>query len=91
MSEPQVRPSESRTLRRTVATGALVTLRGAEESDDRLAEALSMAFLVLLESLSPVERSVFLLREIFDYEFAEIGQILGKCEVNCRQLLRRAR
>jgi RNA polymerase sigma-70 factor (ECF subfamily) len=59
--------------------------------DDRLAESLSMAFLVLLESLSPAERIVFLLRDVFDYEYAEIAQILGKSEANCRQLLRRAR
>ena len=59
--------------------------------DGRLAESLSMAFLVLLESLSPVERSVFLLHEVFDYEYAEIAHILGKSEANCRQMLRRAR
>jgi RNA polymerase sigma-70 factor (ECF subfamily) len=59
--------------------------------DVRLAESLSMAFLVLLESLSPVERSVFLLREVFDYDYAEIAQILSKSEANCRQMLRRAR
>jgi RNA polymerase sigma-70 factor (ECF subfamily) len=59
--------------------------------DVRLAESLSMAFLVLLESLSPVERTVFLLREVFDYDYAEIAYILGKSEANCRQMLRRAR
>jgi RNA polymerase sigma-70 factor (ECF subfamily) len=59
--------------------------------DGRLAESLSMAFLVLLESLSPAERCVFLLHEVFDYEYAEIAHILGKSEANCRQLLRRAR
>ena len=37
-----------------------------------------MAFLVLLESLSPLERAVFLLREVFDYEYAEIAQITGR-------------
>lgn len=56
-----------------------------------LDETLSMAFLVLLESLSPVERAVFLLREVFDYEYAEISEIVGKSEANCRQILRRAR
>lgn len=54
-------------------------------------EALSMAFLVLLESLTPVERAVFLLREIFDYEYAEISRLVGKSEANCRQIARRAR
>jgi RNA polymerase sigma-70 factor (ECF subfamily) len=54
-------------------------------------ETLSMAFLVLLESLSPVERAVFLLREVFDYDYAEISRIVGKSEANCRQIARRAR
>ena len=54
-------------------------------------EALSMAFLVLLESLTPVERAVFLLREIFDYEYAEISRLVDKSEANCRQIARRAR
>ncbi len=49
-----------------------------------------MAFLVLLESLSPVERAVFLLREVFDYSYAEIAAIVGKSEANCRQYYRRA-
>ncbi len=53
-------------------------------------ESLSMAFLVLLERLSPVERAVFLLREVFDYEYAEIATMVGKDEANCRQILRRA-
>lgn len=55
-----------------------------------LAESISMAFLVLLESLTPVERAVFLLREVFDYEYAEIARIVGKSEANCRQTARRA-
>jgi RNA polymerase sigma-70 factor, ECF subfamily len=54
-------------------------------------ESLSMAFLVLLERLTPVERAVFLLREVFEYEYAEISAVLGQSEVNCRQILRRAR
>jgi RNA polymerase sigma-70 factor (ECF subfamily) len=57
----------------------------------RVDESLSMAFLVLLERLTPMERAVFLLREVFDYEYAEIGQTLGQNEANCRQILRRAR
>ncbi len=57
----------------------------------RIGESLSMAFLLLLERLSPVERAVFLLREVFDYEYAEIARILDQSEVNCRQILRRAR
>lgn len=59
---------------------------------DRLetAESVSMALLLILESLSPVERAAYLLRRIFDYEYREIGEILGKSEVNCRQLVSRA-
>jgi RNA polymerase sigma-70 factor (ECF subfamily) len=54
-------------------------------------ESLSMAFLFLLERLTPMERAVFLLREVFDYEYAEIAGALGQTEANCRQILRRAR
>jgi len=54
-------------------------------------ESLSMAFLVLLERLTPIERAVFLLREVFDYEYAEIAEAVGRSEVNCRQILRRAK
>lgn len=54
-------------------------------------ESLSMGFLVLLERLTPVERAVFLLREVFGYEYEEIGRITELTEVNCRQILRRAR
>lgn len=54
-------------------------------------ESISLAFLVLLERLTPVERAVYLLREVFDYRFAEIAAIVGQSEVNCRQLHHRAR
>jgi RNA polymerase sigma-70 factor (ECF subfamily) len=54
-------------------------------------ESISMAFLVLLESLSPLERAVFLLREVFDFSYAEIAQITGRDEAACRQLFSRAR
>jgi RNA polymerase sigma-70 factor (ECF subfamily) len=56
-----------------------------------LAETLRFAFLLLLENLSPVERAVFLLREVFDYEYAEIAEIVGKSEANCRQMVSRSR
>ncbi len=56
-----------------------------------LADSLSMAFLVLLESLSPTERAVFLLHEVFGYDYREIAGITGKAEPNCRQILARAR
>jgi RNA polymerase sigma-70 factor, ECF subfamily len=54
-------------------------------------ESLSIAFLVMLERLSPVERAVFLLREVFDYEYFEIARVVSQTEVNCRQIFRRAR
>jgi len=54
-------------------------------------ESLSMAFLLLLERLTPMERAVFLLREVFEYEYAEIANVLGQSEANCRQILRRAK
>ena len=56
-----------------------------------LDETLSMAFLVLLERLTPAERAVFLLREVFDYRYGETAHIVGKSEANCRQIARRAR
>lgn len=55
------------------------------------ADSLSMAFLVLLERLTPVERAVFLLREVFDYGYGEIARIVERTEDNCRQLYVRAR
>src|SRR5260370_26415979 len=57
----------------------------------RVDESLSMAFLVLLERLTSIERAVFLLHEIFEYEYSEIATILDQNEANCRQILRRAR
>ncbi len=55
------------------------------------ADTISMAFLVLLESLSPLERAVFLLREAFDYDYAAIGEIVERTPENCRQVALRAR
>lgn len=56
-----------------------------------LADSLSMAFLVLLEALSPVERAVFMLREVFGYDYPEVARSTGKSEANCRQIFARAR
>ena len=56
-----------------------------------LAESLSMAFLVMLERLSPIERAVLLLHDVFDFDYAEIARIVDKSEANCRQLLSRAK
>jgi RNA polymerase sigma-70 factor, ECF subfamily len=55
------------------------------------ADSLSMGFLLLLESLSPVERAVFLLREVFDFEYTAIGSVVDKSIENCRQIAARAR
>ena len=66
-------------------------LDGGAAEISRMDQSLSMAFLVLLERLNPTERAVFLLREVFDYEYAEIAAMIGLNEVNCRQILRRAR
>lgn len=54
-------------------------------------ESVSLAFLVLLEQLQPVERAVFLLREVFEYDYADIATFLGKSEMACRQAFSRAR
>jgi Sigma-70, region 4 len=56
-----------------------------------MSESLSVAFLVLLERLSPEQRAVFLLREVFDYGYDAIAEIVGKSEAACRQLAVRAR
>lgn len=61
------------------------------EREAEMADSLSMAMLVLLESLSPVQRAVLLLRDVFDYDYADIAQIIGKNEGNVRQLASRAR
>jgi RNA polymerase sigma-70 factor (ECF subfamily) len=61
----------------------------AEQAE--MADSLSMAFLVLLESLSPTERAVFLLHEVFGYDYRQIAEITGKSEPNCRQIFARAR
>jgi RNA polymerase sigma-70 factor (TIGR02957 family) len=71
----------------------VVVPAGADEPAEHaeLADSLSMAFLVLLETLSPVERAVFMLREAFGYGYADVARITGKTEVNCRQIFARAR
>lgn len=56
-----------------------------------LAASLTTAFLVVLEQLAPIERAVFLLREVFDVEFDEIARSVGKSPANTRQILTRAR
>lgn len=66
---------------------------GSAPPDERVGEleSLSMAFLLVLESLSPLERAAFLLHEVFDYSFDEIAVSLGRSAAACRQLCHRAR
>ena len=71
-------------------------LTGSEEAFEpsrkaELADTLSMGFLILLEALTPIERAVFLLREVFGYEYSEVAEIVGRTEANCRQIALRAR
>ena len=84
--------------RREVYVGAwlpepLVATGPSGDPADRaeVAEQLSMALLVMLERLSPVERAVFLLREVFQYEYERIAEIVERSPGNCRQILARAR
>jgi RNA polymerase sigma-70 factor (TIGR02957 family) len=56
-----------------------------------MADSLSLAFLVLLENLSPEQRAALLLHDVFDYDYSEIADIIGKSEDNARQLATRAR
>jgi RNA polymerase sigma-70 factor (ECF subfamily) len=63
----------------------------APDQQVELKDSLSTAFLVMLEALNPVERAVFLLREIFDYEYEEVAEIVDKSVVNCRKIASRAR
>ena len=67
-------------------------LTGPDVAEDvALAESVSMAMLVVLETLSPLERAVFVLREAFGMPYAEIGEVIGRKEEAVRQLARRAR
>jgi RNA polymerase sigma-70 factor (ECF subfamily) len=56
-----------------------------------MADSLSLAFLVLLESLSPEQRAVLLLHDVFDYDYSQVAEIIGKSQDNARQLATRAR
>lgn len=69
----------------------LATAAPDSESLVLIADTLSLAFLRLLERLTPNERAVYLLRHVFDYEYGEISEIVEKSEAACRQLFRRAR
>jgi RNA polymerase sigma-70 factor, ECF subfamily len=73
-----------------IITADNLQVSSPEERVDR-EESISLAFLLVLEQLQPVERAVFLLREVFDYDYAEIASFLGKSEVACRQWFSRAK
>lgn len=67
-------------------------LTGPDAADQALlGESVSMALLVVLETLSPLERAVFVLREVFGYSHAEVADVLGRSEAGVRQLAHRAR
>jgi RNA polymerase sigma-70 factor (TIGR02957 family) len=69
----------------------VVDTREDPERQAEMADSLSLAFLVLLENLSPEQRAALLLHDVFDYDYAEIAEIIGKSEDNARQLATRAR
>jgi len=70
-----------------------IVTEGPSNPEQRMAryESITMGFLVLLETLTPPERAVFLLREVFDYDYDVIAGILDTTDTNCRQLLSRAK
>jgi len=63
----------------------------APDTQTELAEDLSVALLLALERLSPLERAAFLLHDVFDYSFTQVADTLGRNEAACRQLASRAR
>lgn len=69
----------------------VVTEPNDPSSESEQAESISMAFLLLVQQLRPVERAVFLLHGVFNYSHAEIAAMLGKTEAHCRQIALRAR
>jgi RNA polymerase sigma-70 factor (ECF subfamily) len=70
----------------------LITDPGPDPSEQaEMSDSLSIAFLAVLESLSPVERAVYLLREVFGYGYDEVARVVDRTEENCRQLAARAR
>jgi RNA polymerase sigma-70 factor, ECF subfamily len=69
----------------------MVTTTDSHNEAGALADSLSTAFMVMLETLTPEERAVFILREAFDYNYSEISAIVAKSEANCRQIARRAK
>ncbi|MCW9129606.1 sigma-70 family RNA polymerase sigma factor [Bacillus paramycoides] len=82
--------------KRNVYVGMWLPEPLVEENDNAfesfvMKESLSTAYLLLLQQLSEVERVVFILREVFSYDYEEIALIVGKSSVNCRKIFQRAR
>ncbi|KEK23525.1 RNA polymerase sigma-70 factor [Bacillus gaemokensis] len=82
--------------KRNVYVGMWLPEPLVEESDDpsetyMMKESISTAYLLLLQQLSEVERAVFILREVFGYDYDEIASIVDKNSVNCRKIFQRAR
>ena len=77
--------------RREVYVGEWLPEPVVDEDHERLGEDLSVAFLLALERLTPLERAAFLLHDVFDASFADIAKTLGRTEAACRQLAARAR
>jgi RNA polymerase sigma-70 factor (ECF subfamily) len=77
--------------RREVYVGEWLPEPVVDEDHERLGEDLSVAFLLALERLTPLERAAFLLHDVFDAPFAEVAKTLGRSEAACRQLAARAR
>jgi RNA polymerase sigma-70 factor (ECF subfamily) len=77
--------------RREVYVGEWLPEPVVDEDHSTLGEDLSVAFLLALERLTPLERAAFLLHDVFDAPFAEVAKTLGRSEAACRQLAARAR
>lgn len=69
----------------------LVEPASAADQPEAMADSLTMAFMLMLETLNPIERAVFLFRNVFDYDYAEIARTVNKSEANCRQIASRAK
>ncbi|MBO9710999.1 MAG: sigma-70 family RNA polymerase sigma factor [Caulobacter sp.] len=77
--------------RREVYVGEWLPEPVVDDDNDSLGEDLSVAFLLALERLTPLERAAFLLHDVFDAPFSEVARVLGRNEAACRQLAARAR
>ena len=77
--------------RREVYVGEWLPEPVVDDDHERLGEDLSVAFLLALERLTPLERAAFLLHDVFDASFADVAKTLGRTEAACRQLAARAR